>query len=70
LQALGYRQVVEHLEGKLTLEQAVDLVKLRTRQYAKRQMTWFRRQPGIQWLFVPELEEPEVTAQRVIIKVA
>jgi tRNA dimethylallyltransferase len=70
LQSLGYHQVVEYLEGKLTLEQAMDLVKLRTRQYAKRQMTWFRRQPGVQWLFVPESEEPEVTAERIMIKVA
>jgi tRNA dimethylallyltransferase len=42
LQALGYREVAEHLRGALDLEATIALVKLRTRQFAKRQMTWFR----------------------------
>jgi tRNA dimethylallyltransferase len=42
-QALGYRQVLEHLRGERRLEETMDLVKIRTRQYAKRQMTWFRK---------------------------
>ena len=41
-QALGYREVLEHLAGKRDLSATVELVKLRTRQFAKRQMTWFR----------------------------
>ncbi|HKQ36840.1 MAG TPA: tRNA (adenosine(37)-N6)-dimethylallyltransferase MiaA [Verrucomicrobiae bacterium] len=49
-QALGYRQVMEHLEGKHTLEETIALVKLRTRQYAKRQLTWFRHQAQAQWV--------------------
>ena len=44
MQALGYRQVVEHLQGERSLEETIALVKIRTRQFAKRQMTWFRRQ--------------------------
>jgi tRNA dimethylallyltransferase len=44
LQALGYRQVVEHLRGKLGLAETIELVKIRTRQFAKRQRTWFERQ--------------------------
>jgi tRNA dimethylallyltransferase len=44
LQALGYRQVVEHLRGKLGLAETIELVKIRTRQFAKRQRTWFQRQ--------------------------
>ncbi|MDB6032638.1 MAG: tRNA dimethylallyltransferase [Verrucomicrobiales bacterium] len=50
MQAIGYRQVVEHLGGERTLAETIDLVKIRTRQFAKRQMTWFKRQPGAQWL--------------------
>jgi tRNA dimethylallyltransferase len=42
-QALGYRQVIEHLEGQRSLEQTVELVKIRTRQFAKRQRTWFQK---------------------------
>ena len=45
MQAIGYRQVVEHLRGERSLSEANELVKLRTRQFAKRQLTWFRRQP-------------------------
>ena len=43
-QALGYRQVLEHLNGELGLAETVELVKARTRQFAKRQRTWFRNQ--------------------------
>lgn len=52
MQALGYRQVVEHLRGERALPETVALVKLRTRQFAKRQMTWFRRQMQLQWIDV------------------
>jgi tRNA dimethylallyltransferase len=41
-QAVGYREVLEHLAGKLDLTATIELVKLRTRQFAKRQLTWFR----------------------------
>ena len=47
--ALGYRQVMNHLKGELSLEEAIDLTKMETRNYAKRQMTWFRKMPGIRW---------------------
>ena len=43
MQAIGYRQVVEHLRGELTLPKTIELVKSKTRQFAKRQLTWFRR---------------------------
>jgi tRNA dimethylallyltransferase len=42
-QALGYRQVIEHLAGQRSLDQTVELVKIRTRQFAKRQLTWFKK---------------------------
>jgi tRNA dimethylallyltransferase len=52
MQALGYRQVAEHLEGTRSLSETVELVKARTRQYAKRQMTWFTRQCSVDWIRV------------------
>lgn len=52
MQALGYRQVVEHLRGARSLEDTMALVKVRTRQFAKRQMTWFRRQLPVVWHLV------------------
>ena len=50
MQAIGYRQVVEHLRGEHTLAATVELVKIRTRQFAKRQLTWFRRHGNCEWL--------------------
>jgi tRNA dimethylallyltransferase len=43
MQAIGYRQVVEHLRGERDLAETIELVKTKTRQFAKRQLTWFRR---------------------------
>jgi tRNA dimethylallyltransferase len=50
MQALGYRQVVEYIRGERSLPETVDLVKIRTRQFAKRQTTWFRRQMQLHWI--------------------
>jgi tRNA dimethylallyltransferase len=50
MQAIGYRQVVEHLRGERDLAETIELVKSRTRNFAKRQMTWFRRHGNCVWL--------------------
>ena len=50
LDALGYRQAAAHLRGEITLEAATDAARQGHRNYAKRQMTWFRREPDVQWL--------------------
>ena len=50
LQTVGYKELFDHLDGNLSLHQAVDLIKSNTRQYAKRQMTWFRRDGSIRWI--------------------
>lgn len=49
-QAIGYRQFLPCFEGKSTPEEAAEEIKTATRRYAKRQLTWFRAQPGIVWL--------------------
>ena len=49
LQAIGYREIVEHLQDRLKREPLVKEIQQRTRQYAKRQMTWFRREAKIEW---------------------
>ncbi len=51
--ALGYKNVIKHLNGKITLEEAIEATKKETRHYAKRQMTWFRKMEGILW-FSPD----------------
>jgi tRNA dimethylallyltransferase len=50
MQSLGYRQAVAVLQGAITLEQAIEECQTRTRQYAKRQITWFRADPEVGWL--------------------
>jgi tRNA dimethylallyltransferase len=47
---IGYRELRAHLRGELALEQARAAIQQGTRQYAKRQLTWFRREPGVHWL--------------------
>ncbi len=65
MQAIGYRQVVEHLRGKSSLAETIELVKIKTRQFAKRQMTWFRNQPGIQWIELSPNDSPDDAASLV-----
>ncbi len=55
LQTVGYRELFDYLDGTCSLDEAVERIRIATRQYAKRQMTWFRRVPGIQW-FHPQDE--------------
>jgi len=50
LKAIGYRQIVDCLDGKHSMEQAIEDTKTESRRYAKRQMTWFRQDPGVQWI--------------------
>ena len=50
-ESLGYKQALDVIEGRLTREQALAATQLETRRYAKRQLTWFRREHGVHWLF-------------------
>jgi len=62
MQAIGYRQVVEHLQGLRSLEETVQLVKTRTRQFAKRQLTWYQRQLPFSPVSLESGENPEQVA--------
>ena len=50
MQAIGYKEFVDALDGKISVSEAADLVRQSSRRYAKRQLTWFRRNPNIHWL--------------------
>ena len=54
MQALGYKEIVQYLDGDLTLEAAVTLLKRDTRRFAKRQLSWFRHMKDIHWVDVTE----------------
>jgi tRNA dimethylallyltransferase len=64
MQAIGYRQVVEHLNGERDLVETIELVKIKTRQFAKRQLTWFRRHGNCQWLELVEGAFPETLLEK------
>ncbi len=66
LQAIGYRQVAEHLGGRRSLPETIELVKLRTRQFARRQLTWFRRQMHPTWIPLQSGEVSSAVATRLL----
>ncbi len=49
LQSLGYAQVIQHLKGKISVQQAISQIQLETRHYARRQLTWFRKEDHVVW---------------------
>ncbi len=49
-QAIGYKEIIAYLESRVTIEEAIETLKRNTRRYAKRQITWFRRNRSVQWL--------------------
>ncbi len=65
-QAIGYRQVVEHLRGERSLAETIELVKIKTRQYAKHQMTWFRKYANAQWIEILPGDSVEALSHRLI----
>lgn len=60
MQAIGYKQVIAYINGEITLQEAVEKVKTATRQYAKRQRCWFKRNKDVFWIDKPELSDAEV----------
>lgn len=65
-QALGYREVAEHLVGKMSLDEAIAAVQVRTRQFAKRQMTWIRSFREIQLVSPDPQDSPAQIAKRIL----
>lgn len=59
LQAIGYKEIISFLKGDLTFEEAIRLIKKRTKSYAKRQFTWFRKDKDIEWIDVTGLFTPQ-----------
>lgn len=68
-QAIGYKELFDYFSGKETLEQAVCKIKQESRRYAKRQLTWFRRNPHIHWFYVDEFQNLEDLADQAAEKV-
>jgi tRNA dimethylallyltransferase len=65
LQALGYKEMVEHIEGRMSLEEAIATIVVKTRQFAVRQERWFRRDPRINWFDIESDPVTEVAPQLI-----
>ncbi len=59
LNTVGYKEIIQYLEGKITLERAIALIKQNTRHYAKRQLTWFKKDQRINWLKIDSFRDIE-----------
>lgn len=66
MQAIGYKEMAAALRGECSLEQAVEQIKQSSRRYAKRQLTWFRRNEAIHWLYVDETADLTAAAMRLL----
>ena len=69
MQAIGYRQVVEHLRGERDLDETIQLVKARTRQFAKRQLTWFRHKLAVERMALDAGTTTDQVVERILTRV-
>jgi tRNA dimethylallyltransferase len=69
MKGLGYRQIAGYVAGEYSYEEAVRRLKRDTRRFAKRQLTWFRKEPGITWLSIEEHESTEQVASRAMERI-
>ena len=70
MQAIGYRQVVEHLRGERSLAETITLVKGRTWAFARRQLNWFRNQMRMEWVEIGDAESPDEVCARISARMA
>ena len=68
MQAIGYKEIKEYLDGKITKEEAIEKVKMESRRYAKRQLTWFRKNKNTTWLdmSIPVDENLDIIIQTIL----
>lgn len=66
-QAIGHKELQPYIDGNITLDEAVEGLKRETRRYAKRQLTWFRRNENINWLYADEMSRDELVEKAVDI---
>ena len=74
MQGIGYKQIYGHLEGEYSLEEAVRLIKRDTRHFAKRQLTWFKREKDVHWVDIDSFSDRQQlwdymqrTAEKIIL---
>ncbi|NLP47033.1 MAG: tRNA (adenosine(37)-N6)-dimethylallyltransferase MiaA [Epulopiscium sp.] len=66
MQGLGYKELIPYINGQQTLEEAIYTLKRDTRHFAKRQLTWFRREKNLQWIY---MDNPLLNFEEIILKI-
>lgn len=66
LQGLGYKEIIKYIDGEYSLDEAIEIIKRDTRRFAKRQLTWFRRDNRIMWIDIDEFNNKKEGANHLI----
>lgn len=66
MQGLGYKEIIKYLEGIYTLDEAIDIIKRDTRRFAKRQLTWFRKDKRIYWVDIEKFDNKEAITDHLV----
>ena len=69
MQGLGYKEIIDYLNGDISLEEAIYIIKRDTRHFAKRQLTWFRREKDVQWVHKSEFANEEEILQYMLERI-
>ncbi len=68
MQSFGYKELIDYLDGLRTLDEAITLLKQNTRRFAKRQLTWFRNDPRIEWIDISEFSSMEGIVDNLLVR--
>lgn len=68
MQGLGYKEMAAYLADELTLEEAAEIIKRDTRHFAKRQLTWFKREPEVEWIAMEDYPDTEQLVRELLIR--
>ena len=67
MQGLGYKEILDYLDGTISLEEAIYRIKRDTRHFAKRQITWFKRERDVTWISIVDFERKETSILEFMI---
>ena len=66
MKGIGYKEILKYIDGEIGLEEAIDLIKKETRHFAKRQITWFKREKEAIWLDIDDFANEEELVEYMI----
>ena len=70
MQAIGYKEIIDSLKGRITREKMIDILKMNSRRYAKRQLTWFRRDQRVEWFDLSTFKSFDALTEKLIYYIA